>query len=64
MAPALGLADVTNATADGAAHVEFAHDDEGVSVTANVFTTLIGQDVTAALVDDSTGSTLTSATHG
>ncbi|GII59003.1 hypothetical protein Pth03_73920 [Planotetraspora thailandica] len=57
LAPALGLA-------DGAAHVGFAHDDEGVSVTANVFTTLIGQDVTAALVDDSTGSTLTSATHG
>jgi hypothetical protein len=64
LAPALGLADVTNATADGAAHVGFAHDDEGVSVTANVFTTFIGQDVTAALVDDSTGSTLTSATHG
>ncbi|WP_436757753.1 hypothetical protein [Streptosporangium sp. V21-05] len=43
--------------------------DQGVraagdgGVRRHSFTTLVGQDVTAALVDGSTGSTLTSATH-
>lgn len=55
---------VLGAVADGVAYAGVAHDDERVPVTADVFTTLIGRDVTAALVGDSAGSTPTSAAHG
>lgn len=56
--PTQGLADVTNATADGAAHVRFTDEGGSVLARADVFTTRIGEPVTASLVDAATGEVL------
>jgi len=60
--PTMDLANVTNANADGAAFVKVEPGATDATVTADVWSTHIGQELTAKLIDLQTGETIVKKT--